>query len=69
MRGVDRWGHVAVKGLHINSLAPLLRSLLSDASIALAVHYSGHWPQSRSCETCTDAFWRSTITSGCSKPT
>ncbi len=41
-RGVDRWGHVAPNGLHINSFVPLLRSLFSDASIAFALQYSGH---------------------------
>lgn len=41
-RGVDRWGNVAEKGLHINSFVPLLRSLFSDASISFAVQYSGH---------------------------
>jgi len=41
-RGIDRWGHVAANGLHINSFVPLLRSLFNDASIAFAVQYSGH---------------------------
>ncbi|NHZ66580.1 MULTISPECIES: site-specific integrase [Massilia] len=41
-RGIDRWGHVRSGGLHINSLVPLLRSLFSDAGIAVAEQYSGH---------------------------
>ncbi|RJG01001.1 site-specific integrase [Noviherbaspirillum sedimenti] len=41
-RSIDRWGHIAEGGLHINSLVPLLRSLFSDAGIAFAEQYSSH---------------------------
>lgn len=41
-RAVDRWGHIASEGLHINSLIPLLRSMLSNAGIEFAGEYTGH---------------------------
>lgn len=41
-RAVDRWGHVSDAGLHTDSLAPLLRTILTDAGIASADLYSGH---------------------------
>lgn len=41
-RGIDRWGHVGDKSLHINSLVPLLRTLFGAAGIPLAFQYSGH---------------------------
>lgn len=41
-RGIDRWGNVGAEGLHINSVVPLLRSLLVDAGLPLADQYSGH---------------------------
>lgn len=41
-RSIDRWGHIAEGGLHINSLVPLLRSLFSAAGMAFAEQYSGH---------------------------
>jgi integrase len=41
-RGVDRWGNVSDKGLHINSLVPLLRTMFGAAGIAFAEQYSGH---------------------------
>lgn len=41
-RAVDRWGHVSDAALHIDSLVPLLRTMLADASIASAELYSSH---------------------------
>jgi len=41
-RAVDRWGNVGATGLHINSLVPVLRTLLHSAGIELAHQYSGH---------------------------
>lgn len=41
-RAVDRWGHVRHDGLHPDSLAPLLRTILADAGIVSANLYSGH---------------------------
>ena len=41
-RAVDRWGNVGSEGLHINSLVPLLRTLLHAAGIPLAGQYSSH---------------------------
>lgn len=41
-RAIDRWGHVSESGLHTDSLAPLLRSMLSEAGVASASLYSGH---------------------------
>jgi len=41
-RAVDRWGHVGRKGLHADSVIPLLRSLFSEAGITSPLDYSGH---------------------------
>jgi integrase len=41
-RAVDRWGHVGSAGLHVDSLVPLLRSMLAHAGVASAARYSGH---------------------------
>ncbi|MFE8070008.1 site-specific integrase [Marinobacteraceae bacterium S3BR75-40.1] len=41
-RGVDRWGHIAEKALHPNSVVPLLRQLLVDAGVASAETFSSH---------------------------
>lgn len=41
-RAIDRWGHVSETGLHIDSLLPLLRTILADAGIAAADLYSSH---------------------------
>ncbi len=41
-RAIDRWGHVGEAGLHADSLAPLLRSILAHAGIASADLYSAH---------------------------
>ena len=41
-RSIDRWGHVGVDGLHINSLVPVLRALFNNAGIAHSERYSGH---------------------------
>lgn len=41
-RAIDRWGHVSDSGLHVDSLAPLLRVILADAGIASADSYSSH---------------------------
>jgi integrase len=41
-RGIDRWGHISETGLHIDSLLPLLRTVLADAGIATAELYSSH---------------------------
>ncbi len=41
-RAIDRWGNVSSKGLHINSLIPLLRALLDDAAVPHANEYTSH---------------------------
>lgn len=41
-RGIDRWGHVSAEGIHINSLAPLLRSIFAHAGVAFAAQFSSH---------------------------
>lgn len=41
-RAIDRWGHIGDAGMHVDSLVPLLRTILSDAGIASATLYSGH---------------------------
>ncbi|MDR3409953.1 MAG: site-specific integrase [Formivibrio sp.] len=41
-RGVDRWAHVSVNGLHVNSLIPLMRTLFEAVGIDYADQYSGH---------------------------
>ncbi|MEC4722835.1 site-specific integrase [Noviherbaspirillum sp. CPCC 100848] len=41
-RSIDRWGHVSTEGLHIDSLVPLLRSILKEAGVPSPELYSGH---------------------------
>jgi len=41
-RAVDRWGHVGERGLHINSLVPLLRNLFAAAGVSSPGQFSGH---------------------------
>jgi integrase len=41
-RSIDRWGHVGDEGLHIDSLVPLLRSILKEAGVVSPELYSGH---------------------------
>jgi integrase len=41
-RRIDRWGHVSTAGLHINSLAPVLRAVFDAAGVPFAEQYSGH---------------------------
>ncbi|MEC4722763.1 tyrosine-type recombinase/integrase [Noviherbaspirillum sp. CPCC 100848] len=41
-RRIDRWGHVSNDGLHIDSLVPLLRSILKEAGVVSPELYSGH---------------------------
>ncbi|NVD97935.1 site-specific integrase [Massilia sp. BJB1822] len=41
-RAVDRWGHISERGLHINSLVPLLRSLFFAAGLSSPDEFSGH---------------------------
>jgi integrase len=41
-RAVDRWGHVRETGMHTDSLAPLLRTMLGEAGVASAELYSSH---------------------------
>ncbi|WP_318656768.1 tyrosine-type recombinase/integrase, partial [Rhizobium phaseoli] len=41
-RKIDRWGHVADKSLHTNSLIPLLRSLFAEAGVESPEEYSSH---------------------------
>lgn len=41
-RRVDRWGHVAESELHIDSIAPLLRTILASGGLSSAGLYSGH---------------------------
>lgn len=41
-RSIDRWGHVGDQAMHIDSIAPLLRSILSDAGITSSDLYSSH---------------------------
>lgn len=57
-RGIDRWGHIAPDGLHINSLVPLLRLLFDRSGMGFPEQYSGHslrrgfakWPTSNGCD-------------------
>ncbi|MFZ5604896.1 MAG: site-specific integrase [Pseudomonadota bacterium] len=41
-RKLDRWGHIAEQGLHINSILPLLRDLFLRAGLSLPDTYSSH---------------------------
>jgi len=41
-RAVNRWGHLGETGMHTDSLAPLLRTMLAEAGIASAELYSSH---------------------------
>lgn len=41
-RAIDRWGHISNTGLHIDSVAPLLRAILADAGIEAPELYSSH---------------------------
>ena len=41
-RAIDRWGHVGDNGLHIDSIAPLLRAILQNGGLASSDAYSGH---------------------------
>lgn len=41
-RRVDRWGHVGESELHIDSVAPLLRTILRNGGLSSADLYSGH---------------------------
>jgi integrase len=41
-RRVDRWGHVGEGELHIDSIAPLLRTILRNGGLRSADLYSGH---------------------------
>jgi site-specific recombinase XerD len=41
-RGIDRWGHIAELGLHEDSLIPIFRSMLTNASIESSNLYSSH---------------------------
>ena len=41
-RAIDRWGHVSGTGLHIDSVAPLLRTILADAGVEAPELYSSH---------------------------
>lgn len=41
-RPIDRWGHVGEHGLHIDSIAPLLRAILGNGGLDGAKAYSGH---------------------------
>lgn len=41
-RAIDRWGHVGENELHVDSIAPLLRSMLKNAGLAAASAYSSH---------------------------
>jgi integrase len=41
-RRLDRWGHAGENGLHIDSIAPLLRTILAGCGLSSAELYSGH---------------------------
>lgn len=41
-RRIGRWGDIGAEGLHVNSIVPLLRRVISEAGIASAELYSGH---------------------------
>jgi len=41
-RAVDRWGHVNGCGMHVDSIAPLIRTILSSAGIESSELYSSH---------------------------
>ena len=41
-RAIDQWGHVGGKGLHPNSLIPVLRELFTRAGLEAVAGYSSH---------------------------
>lgn len=41
-RHIDRWGNIGNNALHIDSLIPILRTVLSDAGVDASTLYSGH---------------------------
>lgn len=41
-RAIDRWGNVSESGLHVDSIAPLLRAILVNAGVHAAGGYSSH---------------------------
>lgn len=41
-RAINRWGHVSQSGLHVDSIAPLLRQVLKSAGLERSDLYSGH---------------------------
>lgn len=41
-RHIDRWGNIGNNALHIDSLIPILRTVLSDARVDASTLYSGH---------------------------
>ncbi|HJW57603.1 MAG TPA: site-specific integrase [Burkholderiaceae bacterium] len=41
-RAIDRWGRVSDTGLHIDSIAPLLRTILANVGIDAPDRYSSH---------------------------
>lgn len=41
-RSINRWGQIGQQGLHTDSLAPLLRTIFTDAGVADSVEYTSH---------------------------
>lgn len=41
-RAIDRWGHVGERGMHVDSIGPLLRSILSENGVVSSELYSSH---------------------------
>jgi len=41
-RAIDRWGHTREKPLNVDSITPLLRTILRTAGVDAVDHYSGH---------------------------
>lgn len=41
-RRVDRWGNISESELHVDSVAPLLRTILTSGGLSSAELYSGH---------------------------
>lgn len=41
-RSIDRWGHVSEVGLHVDSVAPILRAILAQCELDTSDLYSSH---------------------------
>ena len=41
-RAIDRWGHIRDQGLHVDSIVPILRSILGNAGIEAPESFASH---------------------------